>query len=310
MHTTPMAFLEWLRRLFRPTGLLHCSFCGASHLHVVKLIGGQRDVFICDGCARQSIGIIESGVSADEHVLTARWEVLRVMQALPRPAPRDATRRLSRAAIALSEGDGELLREVAARAIRAYDHHAALEALSAIPSGERRAEDLVDEAVCYAWEDAPAEAARALATCDLEALMAHDREVARLLLVLYRLRAKEAPGGDDLEALIQRASDALDAKEALASQRTNHRHVCAEARGLTALRRGDLAEAERVLTEAPEREKLGPFVLLALREVRLARGDFAGAVVARLHALEALHPESPIAVRLKAEGKDGPFRSA
>jgi hypothetical protein len=310
MHTTPMARFEWLRRLFRPTGAIHCSFCGASQQHVVKLIQGQREVFICDGCARQSIGIIESGVSADKHVLTARWEVLRVMQALPFPAPRDATRRLSRAAIALSEGDGGLLREVAERATQAYDHHAGLEALGAIPSGERRADDSFDEAVCYAWEDAPAEAARVLATCDLDALAARDREVARLLLVLFRLRAKEAPDGDDLEALIQHATQALAAKEVLVDERASHRDVCAEARGLTALRRGDLTEAERVLTEAPEGEKPGPFVLLALREVRLARGDFAGAVVARLHALEALHPESPIAVRLKAEGKDGPFRSA
>jgi hypothetical protein len=310
MHTTPMAFFEWLRRLFRPTGVLHCSFCGASQQQVAKLIAGPRDIYLCDGCARLCIGIVDAETHADDHVGTARWEVLRVLQAMPWPAPRAATRRLARAAIALSEGDAVRLREVATAAMNAHDHHAGLEALGAIPSGARGASDRFHEAVCYACEDTPAEAARSLDACDLDALAPHEREAARVLRPLFGLRAKDPLDTNALDGLVAETTAALAAQGASEAYTASHRRACLEAQGLAALRRGELAAAERVLREAIAGEKPGPYVHLALREVQLARGDFAGAVVARLHALEALHPESPIAVRLQAEGKDGPFRSA
>lgn len=305
-----MALPGWLRRLLRPAGAIHCSFCGASQQQVAKLVAGPRDIYQCDGCVRLSIGIIDSVTAPDDHVGVARWEVLRVLQAIPWPAPRAATRRLARAAIALSEGDAALLREVATVAMNAHDHHAGLEALGAVPSGERGAADRYHEAVCYACEDAPAEAARALDACDLDALAPHEREASRVLRVLFRLRAKEPTDAGDLDALVARTTEALAAQEATDAYASSHWRACVEARGLAALRRGDLAAAERVLTEALEVEDPGAYVHLALREVRLARGDFAGATAARLRALEALHPESPIAVRLRAEGKGGPFRGA
>ena len=307
MTFTPGQVLE---TLLRPAGAIHCSFCGASQQQVAKLVAGPRDIYLCDGCARLSIGIIDSGVPADDHVRAARWEVLRALQALPWPAPRAATRRLSRAAIALSEGDAALLREVATIAMNAHDHHAGLEALGALPAGERTASDRFHEAVCYACEDAPGEAARTLDACDLGALSPHERESARVLGVLFRLRAKEPAETGGLDALVAETTEALAAGGASDAYAASHRRACAEARGLVALRRGDPAEAERVLAEALTDDRPGAYVHLALREVRLARGDFAGATAARLHALGALHPEGPIAVRLQAEGKGGPFRGA
>ncbi len=304
-----MALLDWLRRTFGIRDGIRCSFCDAHQRDVVKLVAGPRGIYQCDACARLAVGVVDSTTAPDDHVLVARWDLLRTLQAIPPPAPRAATRRLVRAAIALSEQDAALLREVAAAAMNVLDHHGALEALGAIPAGDRDAGDRYREAICYGCEAAPAEAARALDGCDLAALDPVEREMARVMRPLYRLRAGETVS-DDVDALAAETTAALVAQGTAATLLDSHHRTCAELKGLAAMRRGDLAGAERALRELPVEVEAGPNLHLAMREVALARGDVAEAAAARERALAVLHPDSPTAVRLRAEGKGGPFRGA
>ncbi len=304
-----MALLDWLRRLLRPAGAIHCSFCGAAQQQVAKLIAGPRDIYLSrPGCARPSINIIDSDAPPDDHVRTARWEVLRALQALPWPAPRAATRRLSRAAIALSEGDAALLREVATIAMNAHDHHAGLEALGALPrASEAPPTASTRPSATPARTPPPRPRARSTPATSARSPPTSARR-ARVLRVLFRLRAKEPADTGGSDALVAETTDAL----AAGGPRTRTpRATGGPVPRRAASRRRAGATPRRpsaVLAEALTEERPGAYVHLALREVRLARGDFAGATAARLHALGALHPEGAIAVRLQAEGKGGPFR--
>ena len=137
-HPSPgMALLDWLVPHLRHPRRDPVPFCDAHQRDVVKLVAGPRGIYQCDAAPCLAVGVVDSTTAPDDHVLVARWDLLRTLQAIPARPPR-GTRRLVRAAIALSEGDAALLRELAAAAMNVPDHHGALEALGAIPRRPRQ----------------------------------------------------------------------------------------------------------------------------------------------------------------------------
>ncbi|MFS8066733.1 MAG: ClpX C4-type zinc finger protein, partial [Byssovorax sp.] len=90
-----------------------CSFCGLPRTSVKYLISAPRNIFICETCVTDCVGVLESQGSHDP-VESTRDFVLRQLRGLEQPADLSTSRRLVEAALALAAGDPVACRAICA----------------------------------------------------------------------------------------------------------------------------------------------------------------------------------------------------
>ncbi len=306
--------MSWIKRVFgrgRRSEVepdVNCSFCGKHRREIRKLVAGPS-VYICDECLGLCEQILDDEAYNDEQRSYFGGALLASVLVQGRQAAHARVRPALRAVIELERRHPAALRRVVAAAAAIDDLETAVAATRAIPVAERTTTDVLNLAGLLSDQGSHEEALVALATIDRTQLSGVDA----ILHGLHEAFAQVERGGldkDTVAALRARATELGHACDALPAgsfeDDVRAERLAVMTVAALAARSIDAAENAARARVALRPESASAYEHLA--RVLTARGDDAGAQVARTTGLSLAHPDGPFARRLSGDTGGGPFR--
>ncbi len=278
---------------FVVTSVPFCALCRLPQTHVKKLIGGEFGT-VCSDCVPLALVLLDGGKPGPCVLEALRTALSDVTRELEPTAPRELSRPLFSAAVALQPGP-EGLRVVAFDALRALRPAAALEALGHIPEPERGVWERLNIAAALGQLERYEEALEVMEPLEAVELSPMDRGVLLNNRALFTVREDPGLSGEALARERARAEEGgrLLLEHCPEEVRDTYRFAVFTTQAVLALRAGEPREALRLLAEAEQGGQQQPAYWLQRGDALAALGEAEGARGAWLQAIEVGNPDLP-----------------
>jgi tetratricopeptide (TPR) repeat protein len=268
-----------------------CGLCRATRAQVKTLVTGSS-LAVCDQCAPLTLGVVTEYFVEKKDTL--EW-CKRILQAMPRGAPRSLTRPVIALMLDNCRDNAEIIRSIASDCARFEDSDQMADVCSRIAEKDRTDSDWIGLGAAAAGARRYDEALAATETA-LTTAKGANRALGLNNRAWIRAVREPSATSDELAALLQ---DLDEAKTILlAATPDEKRYVMpnlfgTEAKLLRAL--GDHAAALRALEQSTQHEPMSPMRHLIRAQILLDQDRAHDAAADLASALAHTHPESFVA---------------